>query len=397
MSHFMSARHFLKHLTCTHPPTATISRRLTGSPPSAISSLPILFHHHKVSYQWLPHIPINIHAAAANAKFSTASSSSPSLQDKSLASPPPYLSVLIHCPKDSADVLAEALLCFGATSVSIDQDDVCQRRDEICISSIFSEGEDINVGISHAADSIGLKEIPRYEVKVNEENWMKRAQESFCPVEVTKDLWVVPKWSAPRPPDDKATNIILDPGLAFGTGEHATTKLCLLLLRGCVKGGEYILDYGTGTGILAIAALKFGAAFAVGVDIDSDAIASASENAALNNIEPDKMQLLLIASDASSSFKADSKSGVVEGERTCEIQTVTGQYKYDAVIANMLLNPLLDLADQIVSCAKPGAVIGLSGILSEQVQYIIRRYSPFLEGIEVSHMDEWACVSGKKK
>lgn len=116
---------------------------------------------------------------------------------------------------------------------------------------------------------------------------------------------------------------------------------------------------------------QFGAAFAVGVDIDSDAIASASENAALNNIEPDKMQLLLIASDASSSFKADSKSGVVEGERTCEIQTVTGQYKYDVVIANMLLNPLLDLADQIVSCAKPGAVIGLSGILSEQVIYLM--------------------------
>lgn len=103
---------------------------------------------------------------------------------------------------------------------------------------------------------------------------------------------------------------------------------------------------------------QFGAAFTVGVDIDSLAIASASQNAALNNVGPDKMQLHLIASENSLSSK---------DENTCDIQTVTGQDKYDVVIANMLLNPLLDLADQIISCAKPGALIGLSGILSEQV------------------------------
>ncbi|KAL4314082.1 hypothetical protein AHAS_Ahas15G0049500 [Arachis hypogaea] len=111
------------------------------------------------------------------------------------------------------------------------------------------------MSISHAADSIGLKEIPRYEVKIIEEDdWMKGAQESFHPVEVTEGLWVVPKWITP--PDIQAMNIILNPGLAFGIGDHPTTKLCLLLLHDRIKGGEYILDYGTGTGILAIAALK---------------------------------------------------------------------------------------------------------------------------------------------
>ncbi|KAJ1442406.1 S-adenosyl-L-methionine-dependent methyltransferase [Sesbania bispinosa] len=391
----MAAWHFLKHLTCTHSSTITLSRRFIRSSSSALSSLPFLINHHKLSYQWPPHAPINIQAAAVNAKFSTASSST-ALPEKSLNPPAPYISVLIHCTKDNADVLAEALLCFGASSVSMDQDDVCQSADEICISSIFPGDEDINVSISHAADSIGLKEIPRYEVKINEEeDWIKGAQESFRPVEVTEGLWVVPQWSTP--PDVHATNIILYPGLAFGTGEHATTKLCLLLLHGCIKGGECILDYGTGTGILAIAALKFGAAFAVGVDVDSQAIASASQNAALNNIGPDKMQLHLIGSETSLSSQADWKFGVVEGENTCEIQTVTGQDQYDVVIANILLNPLLDLAGQIISFAKPGAVIGLSGILSEQVQYIIQRYSPFLEGLEVSKMDEWACVSGRKR
>ncbi|PNX84726.1 ribosomal protein L11 methyltransferase-like, partial [Trifolium pratense] len=108
------------------------------------------------------------------------------------------------------------------------------------------------------------------------------------------------------------------------------------------------------------------------------------------------MQLQLIASENTLSSEGDQTSGVVEGENTLDIQTFTDKDKYDVVIANLLLNPLLDNADQIISCAKPGAVIGLSGILSEQVHYIIERYSPFLESIEVSKMDDWACVSGRK-
>ncbi|XLR23408.1 hypothetical protein S83_051308, partial [Arachis hypogaea] len=158
---------------------------------------------------------------------------------------------------------------------------------QICVSSIFLEGEDINMSISHAADSISLKKIPRYEVKIiDEDDWMKGAQ--------------------------------------------------------------------------------FGAAFAIGVDIDSQAIASASENDTLNNIRPDKLQLHLIASQISSSCRDDWPSRVVEGENAFEIDTVTHKDKYDVVIANILLNPLLNLADQIIFSVKPGAIIGLSGILSEQ-------------------------------
>ncbi|XP_027355712.1 uncharacterized protein LOC113865403 isoform X2 [Abrus precatorius] len=364
----MAALHFLKQLTClvgAHSPT--LSRRLIHYSPL----LPFLSNHHKIvryHYQWLHHLHPNVDVAASpNANFSTAFSS-PALSDNSLNLPQPYSSVLIYCPKDTA----------------------------ICISSIFPEGEDINASISHAADSIGLREIPRYEVKINEEeDWIKRAHELFQPVQVTEGLWVVPKWCTP--PAVQATNIILNPGVAFGTGEHASTKLCLLLLHDCIKGGEHVLDYGTGTGILAIAALKVGAAFAVGVDVDAQAIASASQNASLNNIGPDKMQLLLIASKTSSSSKDDWTFGVMGGENTCEMQRVTERDKFDVVIANILLNPLLNLADEIISWVKPGAVIGLSGILSEQVQCIIQRYSPFLEGIEVSRMDDWACVSGRKR
>nr|XP_027192830.1 uncharacterized protein LOC101496374 isoform X1 [Cicer arietinum] len=441
----MASWHFLKHLTYTlgaHS-TTVLSRRLIRSSSPALSissSLTFLSkHRHKVSY----HCPSHNNNIPIKFRIHTAASSSTALPDKAST---PYLSVLIHCPKDNADVLSEALLCFGASSVTMDQNDACQTLDEICITSIYPQEEDINLSISHAFDSIGFKEKPRYEIKaIEEEDWIKRSQESFRPVEVTKGLWVVPEWSTPT--DVQATNIILNPGHAFGTGEHASTKLCLLLLHGCIKGGEYILDYGTGSGILAIAALKdrnsgrtigvgcesqglhylstssktcsatwsphtihaqlghpsltklqklFGAAFAVGIDVDSQAIESAYQNAALNNIGPDRMQLQLIASENSASLVGDWTSGVVQGENTREIQTVTGNNTYDVVIANILLNPLLENADQIISCAKPGAIIGLSGILSEQVHHILERYSPFLEGIEVSKMDDWACVSGRK-
>ncbi|KAL5736386.1 hypothetical protein ACOSQ2_031174 [Xanthoceras sorbifolium] len=302
----------------------------------------------------------------------------------------PYLSVRILCQRHALDMFSEALLCFGAYSASVDEEDGCEGSYEIYIDSIFPEHEDVNACISQAADSIGLKEIPTYEVKMGEHcDWIKETQESFHSVEVTEGLWIVPEWQTP--PDVKATNIILNPGLAFGTGEHPTTKLCLMLLQDLIKGGELFLDYGTGSGILAIAAIKFGAALSVGIDIDPQAIISARHNAVLNSIGQEVLKLHLFTEQTCLSFIKEREDGVVEDQSSHEIN------KYDVVIANILLNPLLDLADHIVSYAKPGATVGVSGILSEQIPYIIDRYSQFLEDISVLEMDDWACVRGSKK
>ncbi|XP_062090598.1 uncharacterized protein LOC133796914 [Humulus lupulus] len=307
-----------------------------------------------------------------------------------------YLVVDVRCHKHVADMLSDALLCFGASSATIDQNDAddSSESDEICITSIFPEGHNISSSISHAADSIGLKEIPNYEVRVGEQyDWIRKTQESFNPVEVTEGVWIVPEWRSP--PDIKATNIILNPGLAFGSGEHSTTKLCLLMLHDSIKGGELFLDYGTGSGILAIAALKFGAALSVGIDIDPQAITSARQNAALNDIGPEKMEVRLVP-DKTCSVATDSW-GATDEQSSNEVEMISETEKYDMVVANILLNPLMDLAENIVSYAKPRAVIALSGILSEQLPSIMERYSPFLEGITVTEMDDWACVCGRKK
>lgn len=280
------------------------------------------------------------------------------------------------------DLLSEALLSFGASSTSVDEDNACSSSHEIYVDTIFPDGQNVSKCISYAADSVGLKELPSYEVTIGEQHdWLKKSQESFQPVKVMEGLWIVPEWTTP--PDAHATNIILYPGLAFGTGEHPTTKLCLLLLHSLVKGGEYFLDYGTGSGVLAIASLKFGAALSIGIDVDPQAIESAQQNTALNNIEPEKLQLHLVPSDIA--------------EYKFSETYISGKENFDIVIANILLNPLLDLAEYVVSYAKPEAVVALSGIVSEQVPAIIERYSQYLEGISVSTMDDWACVSGKKK
>ncbi|KAL6314812.1 hypothetical protein AAG906_027163 [Vitis piasezkii] len=361
----MRGTHFFKHLSCIS------SWRISSQPRRLIHGV----------------FPSPLSQRRLSSVFRNFSTSSSLPTTHSLTSP--YFSVRISCPKDSADMLSDALLCFGASSTSMDEQGSDEGNDKICIDSIFSDRQDVDVCISHAADSIGLKELPSYEVRVGEQyDWIKKTQESFCPVEVTEGLWIVPEWRTP--PDAHATNIILNPGFAFGTGEHPTTKLCLLLLHGLIKGGEHFLDYGTGSGILAIAALKFGAASSVGIDVDPQAITAATQNAALNKISPNKMQLTLVPPDGRT-------HEVVEGQSPNSMGVTTESESFDIVIANILLNPLLDLADDIVSHAKPGAVVAVSGIISEQVPYIMERYSPLLESISVTEIDDWACVCGTKR
>ncbi|KAF5730693.1 hypothetical protein HS088_TW19G00287 [Tripterygium wilfordii] len=379
----MSVGNFCKQFFYNLP---TLQRRLLHSLPSALANF-------QLRHQWKPISAFSMQPIFVRS-FSRQTSVTASQAPNADADYSGYLSVRVRCPKHAADELSEALLCFGASSTSMDEDDNREKTDQIYIDSIFPESQDVAIRMSQAADSIGLKEVPSYEVKLGEKDyWVKTIQESFHPINIIDGLWIVPEWMTP--PDVQATNIILNPGLAFGTGDHPTTQLCLLLLKSFIKGGEVFLDYGTGSGILAIAALKFGAALSVGVDIDPKAIISARENAVLNDIGPEKMKLHLIPSETSPSINQGAHRFVRDPSLYGEVISETE--KYDVVIANILLNPLLDLADHIASYAKPGATVGVSGILTEQVPLIMDRYSQFLEDMSVSEIDDWACVSGTKK
>ncbi|ONK65537.1 uncharacterized protein A4U43_C07F38120 [Asparagus officinalis] len=308
----------------------------------------------------------------------------------------PYSSVRIRCEKHAADTLSEALLCFGASSASMDEVDNSVDLDNTWITSIFTDDQDVNACISHAADSIGLSYTPKYEISTGKPcDWVANVQETFHPIEVTRGLWIIPKWRTPV--DLQAINIILDPGLAFGTGEHPTTKLCLLLLHGLIRGGERLFDYGTGSGVLGIAAVKMGAAFSVGIDIDLQAIISARQNIALNEIDSNKMSVYLVRGEKGLPTRYESTSKNPEERTSANLELIDAKQSFDIVIANILLNPLLDLAEEIVSFARPGAVIGLSGILSEQVKQIKELYSMYLDNISISEIDGWACLHGTRK
>ncbi|KAJ6823774.1 uncharacterized protein M6B38_128910 [Iris pallida] len=373
-------------LTTTPSPNRKLSFLSTPPPPPPPPpNVKNLFHYPKKQ------------RGAAQA-FSTITSTTAAAEDNEAATTSlfsPYLSVRIHCNKQDAVLLSEALLCFDATSASMDESDSCDDFDDIWITSIFAEGQDIQTCISQAADSIDLNYIPKYEVSEGKQcDWVANIQDTFHPIKIAAGLWVIPKWRSP--PDSQATNIILDPGLAFGTGEHPTTKMCLLLLHGLIKGGEHFLDYGTGSGVLGIAAVKMGVALSVGIDIDPQAVTSACQNVALNEIDCNKMFVYLVPSKDCLPNICERTKEIPEENTSNKLEHVARE-SFDIVIANILLNPLMDLAEDIVAFAKPGAAIGLSGILSEQLPQIKERYSQFLDNISVSEMDGWACLQGTRK
>ncbi|KAI7729964.1 hypothetical protein M8C21_008128 [Ambrosia artemisiifolia] len=373
--------HFIKHLACTTFSSVRSTQTLTNG--CVFKLIGSNRDYPSRKFRDL------LNSRSVTAAFSTSSASETPTTGS-------YLSVDIQSRQDVADMLSEALLCFGAVSTSVFEPDSFNSNDEISIVSIFAVSHDVHQSIALAADSIGLKETPVYKVTTGyHSDWIENARESFHPIEVTEKLWIVPEWITP--PDIKATIISLNPGLAFGTGDHPTTKLCLLLLHGLIKGSETVMDYGTGSGILAIAALKFGAASAVGFDIDPQAITAARHNATLNNIGPDRLELQVVPSNISPT-STDEWQWAMKGDGVTEhdVKIVTEKEKYDVVVANILLNPLLDLADHIVSYAKSGGVVGLSGIILEQVPAVVDRYSDLLEGITVSQIDDWACISGTK-
>jgi len=223
----------------------------------------------------------------------------------------------------------------------------------------------------HSMDSVFefLKgKYPFEQKEIEDEDWERRCLDSFQPLSFGKRLWICPSWHTP--PDKGAVNVILDPGLAFGTGTHPTTSLCLEWLDANINDQNLILDYGCGSGILAISALKLGAKKALCVDNDSQALESTRENAERNSISSAQLQ----------TFLPDQLD----------------KTEADVLLANILAQPLIDLAPTFNILTKKWCKIVLSGILCDQVERVMNAYKPWFEMKEPIYKDGWALLEGIK-
>ena len=281
-----------------------------------------------------------------------------------------------------AEPLCDALLDAGALSASIEDADAGTPDEQpqfgepgsvnspgwqhSRIVALLEPAADVAGLLAAAVAAVGLDAIPAYTVEpVAEQNWVQLTQSQFDPIRVSERLWIVPSWH--DSPDPAAINLILDPGMAFGTGSHPTTRLCLEWLERQVSAGCSVLDYGCGSGILAIAAARLGAGRVAGVDIDSQAVDAARANAERNGV---------------TALFADSA------------QPVAGEY--DVVVANILSNPLRVLAPAICAHVRSGGQLALSGILREQAAEIIAHYARWLPLAIADVREDWVCLAGRK-
>ena len=296
----------------------------------------------------------------------------------------PWLTLIADTDAEHAEALSEALLELGALSVDLLDADADTPDEQAIfgepgepppgvwqhnrVSALFDADQDVAAILRQAASKIGLKDLPEHRIETLADNdWVRLTQSQFDPIPISPRLWIVPTWHTPSDPN--AINIMLDPGLAFGTGSHPTTRLCLRWLDANIKGGESVLDYGCGSGILAIAALKLGAARAVGVDVDSQAVVASRDNAAANQVE----------------------------NALFYTPNYAPRNSYDVVVANILTNPLRMLAPLLANAAKQGGRIVLSGILEEQAQDVMDIYAQWFDLAAPVYEDGWACLSGTKR
>ena len=242
---------------------------------------------------------------------------------------------------------------------------------QIAMSALFDEGTD-RVGLVHALTELVPDLAPeRIAFRVIEDqDWTRAWMDQFHPMRFGRRLWIYP-WNIEPPADDADAIVVrLDPGLAFGTGTHPTTALCLEWLDALDLRGKTVIDYGCGSGVLAIAALKLGAARVVGVDNDPQALSASRDNAERNGVA---LQLELSAPDA---FVAEA---------------------FDALVANILAGPLDELAPRFAQCVKSGGTIALSGILRGQEPALCTRYAEWFDAIEVEAREDWMRISGRRR
>ena len=291
----------------------------------------------------------------------------------------PWLQVRLAITPEQAETYEDALLEVGAVSVTfMDAEDQPIFEPDLGTTplwshthllALFEADTDPDNLIAHLQLLTGA-ELPQHQIEqIEDQDWERSWMDNFQPMRFGQRLWIVPSWhEAPAP---EAVNLLLDPGLAFGTGTHPTTSLCLQWLDGQALEGCTVLDFGCGSGILAIAALLLGAEHAVGTDIDPQALEASRDNAGRNGIAAERFPLYL---------PGDMPAGT-----------------YDVVVANILAGPLVQLAPTISAHVRAGGRLALSGILAEQAEEVRAAYSDLFELDPTAVQDGWVRISGVRR
>ncbi|MCP3908160.1 MAG: 50S ribosomal protein L11 methyltransferase [Oceanicoccus sp.] len=290
-----------------------------------------------------------------------------------------WLQLRVDTSRETTEAIEDALLAAGAVSVTM-EDSADQPIlepavgetplwNQTRVTGLFNADTDTDQATVIATASFG-QNLPTYRWEILEDrDWEREWMENFHPMRFGQRLWICPSWKTP--PEADAVNLMLDPGLAFGTGTHPTTALCLEWLDGCDVTGKTVVDYGCGSGILGIAALLLGAKEVVAVDNDPQALIATLDNAKRNNIDSSKISVYL-PDDAPNDYQAD------------------------IMLANILAGPLGELSPILSKMTDSNGLLALSGIISSQSAGLLEIYQQWFDMDKPVLQDEWVRLTGKK-
>jgi ribosomal protein L11 methyltransferase len=291
-----------------------------------------------------------------------------------------WLQLRLDTHPDAVEALEELMLASGSVAVTMeDNADQPVLEPGVGETPLWQQTRLTGLYLADTDMASVLAQFPdelldccnqRVEI-LEDKDWEREWMQHYQPMQFGRRLWVCPSWL--EPPDPDACNLLLDPGLAFGTGTHPTTALCLKELDSLSLAGTEMVDYGCGSGILAVAALKLGSASALGVDNDPQALVASKDNTARNDIAPARLSVVLPGDEELKAW----------------------QQRADVVVANILAGPLAQLRDTLLGLLKPGGTLMLSGLLSSQAPELQAHYRPFIDLRIAGEKDDWVCLRGE--
>lgn len=292
-----------------------------------------------------------------------------------------WLQLRLDTDPQHAAALEDALLEAGAVAVTLED-----NADEPVLepgvgetplwrqtrlTGLFSADSDMPAVLALLPEALLAGCNQRVEI-LEDKDWEREWIRHYQPMRFGRRLWVCPSWL--EPPEPAAVNLLLDPGLAFGTGTHPTTALCLTELDSLALDGAAVVDYGCGSGILAVAALKLGARRALGVDNDPQALDASRDNATRNGIVAEDFTVVLPGNAAIGQWREQA----------------------DVVVANILAGPLAALSEELLGLLKPGGTLLLSGLLDTQADALMAHYRPAIQLVIAGEREGWVCLRGEK-